>query len=106
MFLPDLTRSAHSNVAVLMLKCYRLSGFSDVGLLRQAHPFSQQAIKAASHTDLRCIYLAPSSADARLSGPSAGRALIYHVRKSADCFLFFNLTTAAPPNVFDIHSNS
>lgn len=30
-----------------------MSGFSDTGLLEQAHPFSQQAVKAESHGDPR-----------------------------------------------------
>lgn len=35
------------------VKCCRVSGFSDTGLLKQAHPFSQQAVKAQSHGDSR-----------------------------------------------------
>lgn len=30
-----------------------MSGFSDTGLLEQAHPFSQQAVNAESHGDSR-----------------------------------------------------
>ena len=66
MFLPVLTEPSEAD---FLLKSDRLSGFSDMGLLQEPHPFSQQAGKAAGHTD--AIYLAASSADTRLRGPSA-----------------------------------
>lgn len=71
-----------------------------MGLLKQAHPFSQQAGKAASHTDSRRIYLAASSADTRLSGPSAGLSTMFTKEHTV---FFFYLTTAAP-NVSVTHS--
>lgn len=68
------------------MKCDRLSGFSDMGLSRQEHPFSQQAEKAAGHTGSRRIYVAASSADIRLSGPSARQVLARRVQGSVHCF--------------------
>lgn len=77
-----------------MLKYCRLSGFSDMGLLRLAHPFSQQAVKASSHTDSSRIYLVASSADTRLSGPSAGQASNRTCSQSSMLFSFLNNNTS------------
>lgn len=57
-----------------------------MGLSRQEHPFSQQAEKAAGHTGSRRIYVAASSADIRLSGPSARQVLARRVQGSVHCF--------------------
>lgn len=50
-FTSSVSRCVERSLAVCA--GYRVSGFSDTGLLEQAHPFSQQAVKAESHGDSR-----------------------------------------------------